>query len=105
MTCAKATVTCTIHSSSGRLIGEGSNACANPQSRCPRQRGEGYEKCTSICDQQGHAELQALADMKTRNVLSLLPKFAIIKGHTYACQHCQEALFSAGVEWLKVRAK
>lgn len=105
MTCAKVTVTCTVTSYSGRVIGIGTNACANPQPSCPRKRGEGYEKCTSICDQQGHAEVQALKDMVTRNVLGLKPYMAVVVGHTYACQHCQEALFGAGLSWLKVRAK
>jgi hypothetical protein len=102
MTCAKTTVTCTIYSYSGRVIGEGTNACANPQPKCPRKRGEDYEKCTTVCGQQGHAEVQALADMTTRNVLGLKPFQAVVKGRTYACQHCQEALYGAGLSWLKV---
>jgi deoxycytidylate deaminase len=96
--CAKTTVTCVITAADGRRF-IGTNACANPQPKCPREPGEGYAKCVSICQQQGHAEVQALraagphADGAT----------AELYGHTYACQACQEALYAAGVKWIGVR--
>jgi pyrimidine deaminase RibD-like protein len=56
-------------------------------------------KCTTVCQQQGHAEVQALrlAGAKARGAT------AVITGHTYACRECQEALFSAGVLFIGVR--
>ena len=95
--CAKTTVTCEIISPSG-LTYVGTNACGNPQPVCPREPDEGYEKCKSICDQQGHAEVQALRLAGDDAVGGM----ATLRGHTYACQECQEALFGAGIAWLAV---
>jgi hypothetical protein len=99
MTCAKTTVRCTLVTPGGEHI-VGTNACANPQEICPRAPGEGYEKCTSICDQRGHAEVQAvaIAGEKARGAR------AYIEGHTYACMACQHALFGAGVLSLSIGA-
>ena len=95
--CAKQVVKCTIISPDGELfIGE--NFCKTPQEVCPRLDGEGYEKCISICNQVGHAEIEALklAGDKARGGT------AIIHGHTYSCRSCQEALFAAGIEALSI---
>ncbi len=93
--CAKTVVTCTLVTPSGEKV-VGRNDCLNPQIACPRGPGEGYEKCDSICGQQGHAEVQALraAGEKARGAT------AYIEGHTYACQSCQHALFDAGVRFI-----
>lgn len=90
--CAKATVRCTLVTPNGERI-VGTNRCANPQATCPRAPGEGYEKCTTVCRQQGHAEQVAvqLAGEKARG------SRAFLEGHTYACMNCQHALFGAGV--------
>lgn len=92
MTCAKVTVICRILHR-GEVIATGTNACSNPQTVCPRAPGEGYEKCSSVCGQKGHAEIQALAALKAP-----IPRgaFAQVTGHTYVCQGCQEALYAAG---------
>lgn len=95
--CAKAVIKCTIVSIDGkRFIGE--NWCANPQEVCPRDVGEGYEKCISICKQEGHAEVVAvkLAGEAAKGAR------AFLEGHTYACMNCQHALFGAGVESLSL---
>lgn len=92
MTCAKARVFLTLTNPDGRSW-TGENWCNNPQEVCPRSPGEDYTKCKTICKQTGHAELDALrlagdgAEGAT----------AILKGHTYACRECQEAMFGAGV--------
>jgi deoxycytidylate deaminase len=95
--CAKATVTCEIVAVDGQRF-LGTNYCNNAQSICPREEGEGYEKCKSICDQVGHAEVVAvgLAGDNAKGAT------AYLSGHTYACQHCQESLFGAGVAFLSV---
>lgn len=64
-----------------------------PWAVCPREPGEGYEKCTSICRQAGHAEAVAvrMAGDFARGAR------AYLQGHTYACMACQHALFGAGV--------
>jgi hypothetical protein len=97
MTCAKKRVICSIMTSHGQqFIGE--NLCENPQETCPREPGEGYEKCKSICRQGGHAEIAALekAGAQAKGAV------AVLSGHTYACQECQEALFGAGIISLRV---
>lgn len=77
----------------------GENWCANPQPVCPREPGEDYTKCVTICQQEGHAESVAvrLAGELARG------GYALLRGHSYACQSCQEKLFAAGVLWLGVR--
>lgn len=88
--CAKTTVKCTIISPSGSWTG--TNACRNPQPTCPRGPGEGYEKCKSICDQIGHAEIVALqaAGESARGGVAWVEYF-------YVCGSCQKALDEAGV--------
>lgn len=95
--CAKATVTCTIVAADGERF-YGTNYCRNAQPVCPRAPGEGYDKCQTVCDQRGHAEIVALAmaGEKAKGAR------AYLRGHTYACQPCQEALFGAGVISLSV---
>lgn len=90
--CAKTTVTCTLIACDGRHY-IGTNYCKNAQSVCPRAPGEGYEKCVSICNQAGHAEIVALG----RAGQSAKGARAYVLGHTYACRECQEALYAAGV--------
>ena len=95
--CAKRLVACEITATDGRVY-QGENWCANPQKVCPRELGEDYTKCKTICQQEGHAELVALrltGDAAKGATAHLI-------GHTYACQECQEALFGAGVKYLRV---
>lgn len=95
--CAKATVRCTLIAPDGsRFVGE--NWCANPQPVCPRVPGEGYEKCKTICQQEGHAEVVAVRVAGSKAAGTR----AYLEGHTYACQNCQETLFGAGVLSLTV---
>lgn len=97
--CAKVTVRCTlVAADGGRIVG--TNYCRNPQQVCPRAPGEGYEKCTSICDQAGHAEAVAVALAGTR----ARGTRAYLECHTYACMACQHALFGAGVVSFSVGA-
>src|SRR5690606_18069879 len=59
MTCAKAVVKARLVTTSG-LVFEGENTVTRPQAQCPRAEGEGYDKCTSVCGQLGHAEAMAI---------------------------------------------
>lgn len=92
MTCAKQRVRVTLTHPDGRQwIGE--NRCRNPQATCPRAPGEDYTKCRTVCDQVGHAELDALqqAGEHARGCI------ASLEGHSYYCMPCQHSLFAAGV--------
>lgn len=95
--CAKQRVTCTLYAADGQqFIGE--NLCQTPQRFCPRLPGEGYEKCKTVCNQLGHAEVLAVqaAGEHAKGAM------AILTGHDHACADCQRTLFAAGVEWLRV---
>lgn len=98
MTCAKIVVKCKITSKCGKeFIGE--NHCQNPQPKCPRNDGEGYEKCKSICLQGGHAEIDAI----NKAVGYTEGATAELSGHNHFCRECQLALFGAGVKYLTIK--
>lgn len=89
--CAKARVKCTIVTEEGyRFVGE--NACRNPQHVCPREPGEDYTKCRLICEQDGHAEIMALA--KAREWAVGATAYVEFKR---VCDACAYALTKAGV--------
>lgn len=95
MTCAKQTVTATIITPDGqRFIG--TNFARNPQPTCPRadmSTGVGYELCRSICQQEGHAEVNAIAAAGGSATGATL----YLEGHTYACDPCKLACQRAGI--------
>lgn len=93
--CAKQTVKATIIAADGgRFVG--TNHCMTPQATCARAglpTGVGYDLCKSICQQDAHAEVNAIriaADDAKGATLYL-------EGHTYACQSCQDAAKTAGI--------
>lgn len=90
--CARRTVRCTLVTPDGKHV-VGENWCKNPQPTCPREKGEDYAKCISVCEQMGHAEVVAV---QSAGELARGAR-AYIEGHTYACRECQETLFNAGV--------
>lgn len=100
--CAKRRVICELRwiaedGLPGRAIGE--NSCANPQAVCPRQPGEGYDKCQSICQQSGHAEIEAL-----RNAGPCAKgAHAHLTGHYWICEPCGRALLEAGVASVRIQ--
>jgi deoxycytidylate deaminase len=95
--CAKRRVTCTITAYDGQRF-TGENDCANPQEVCPRAPDEGYEKCKSICQQAGHAEIEALkaAGAKAEGAV------ADLFGHYWMCEPCGRAMLEAGIVWVSV---
>lgn len=97
MTCAKQTVLCKLVFEDGDHV-VGTNWCDRPQEACPRDPGEDYTKCKTVCGQRGHAETIALRLAGARAQGAR----AFVYGHTYACRDCQEALFGAGVVSLSI---
>ena len=95
--CVKTTVKCVIITNNNKIF-TGSNYCNNPQEKCPRDIGEDYTKCKTICKQEGHAEMVTLKkagnNAKGSNVY--------IEGHDHYCRDCQIALFKAGVKSLSI---
>jgi len=80
----------------GRAV-TGENWCENPQPECPREPGEGYDKCHAVCQQLGHAEEVAL-DMARAAGFTLKDAVAVIAGHEHVCNGCRAALAAAGVK-------
>lgn len=95
--CAKQKVLCILWKRDSIWIGE--NYCRNSQEVCPREPGEGYEKCKSICDQVGHAEEVALSRAREH----AKGCSAELVGHDHYCASCQRQLFAAGVVSLSIR--
>lgn len=95
--CAKRAVRCEIVDLRGNTF-VGKNDCANPQSVCPRLPGEGYEKCASICDQAGHAEIEALRAAGGHAAGAR----AFLVGHYWICEPCGRALREAGVASIEI---
>lgn len=102
--CAKAQVSCRIVWINPRTgnwnEALGTNACANPQKVCPRVPGEGYEKCKTVCQQEGHAEEVALRKVRERGVdlRQMAAVQAYLRGHHYCCADCATKLRDAGVK-------
>lgn len=95
MTCAKRHVTCTIRTLDGEIV-TGTNECRYPQTSCPREAGEGYLKCLTICGQHAHAEIMATADAVAAG-FKLEGATAVISGHNYACAICCDVLHTNGI--------
>lgn len=99
--CAKRRVSCAIAIHGCNVIFEGENDCANPQPTCPREPGEGYEKCRSICQQGEHAEIKALAAAQAAG-WNVRGAIAYLHGHYYVCEPCGQALLDAGIAQLHI---
>jgi hypothetical protein len=98
--CAKRQVLCTIFARSGAVV-RGENACATPQPTCPREAGEGYEKCKAVCGQGDHAERDAIAKARAAGI-DLRGAHAALTGHYWMCEPCGRALHDAGVVTITV---
>lgn len=100
--CAKRRVVCYLYQQGEEQFNiRGENDCANPQTKCPRAPGEGYEKCRSICQQDDHAELMALRKAKALGV-DLKGASAMISGHYWICEPCGKALQDAGIRHITI---
>jgi deoxycytidylate deaminase len=99
MTCAKRQVECVITTAEPgpRMWFRGRNDCERPQTICPREPGEDYTKCKTICRQGDHAELAALKSAREAGA-DLYGSTATVFGHYWICEPCGAALRDAGVK-------
>jgi len=72
----------------------GRNLCDNPQSECPRRKGEDYEKCKTVCNQDGHAEIEAVKAARGRARGGIM----YLIGHDHCCDSCLGVMREAGIE-------
>jgi len=70
----------------------GGNFCTNSQSTCPREAGEGYEKCFSICGQLGHAEAVAIRLLIAHGVKPDKVAHVDVYNHEGPCDACRRLL-------------
>ena len=57
---------------------------------CPRAKGEGYYKCTSVCQQKGHAETEAIRKaIEARHNIENANLY--LMGHYRICGPCKAA--------------
>lgn len=89
--CAKRRTQAVLTATDGRVFAA-ENVCLNPQPVCPREPGEGYEKCRTVCQQTAHAEAQVIA------MAGPAAKGArMVCSHWYACAPCEALCRAAGV--------
>ena len=94
MNCAKQITTCTITTVCGKKY-YGENDCLVKQDKCPREEGEGYDKCKSVCFQIGHAE-----EVAVHNALKAGAKLEGATaeiGHHRICDNCNNLLANHGI--------
>lgn len=104
--CLKQVVKALIYQRGEKLLLVAYNDIENESvSECPRQgmlSGEGYELCKSICNQQGHAEIQAV-DKAIELGIDLSDCYLVIEGHSYICNECQSYMRKHGLTYWMVR--
>ena len=101
--CLKQVVKASIYNYNHELLLVAYNYIENDSvTECPRKdmkTGEGYELCASICNQKGHAEIQAVNKANQLGI-DLLDCYLVLEGHTYICDTCIDYMELYGLlEW------
>lgn len=88
---------CAILIDKNGKIAVGQNLISNSEvSECPREKGENYEKCISICRQEGHAETMVIQNALERN-MELKGSILYLIGHNRICDNCQAGCDKHGI--------
>lgn len=106
-TCQKRVTVCELYDWNGMLLCRESNRC-NPDGICCRlgviQNKDNYDK-NSNCNWT-HAEIMAISALPKHLSGGIIkPHKAIVYGHDFICDSCEEALKDAGVEELIIESK
>lgn len=96
MTCAKVVVRATLTTRAGNKY-HGENRCNCPQPTCPREPGEGYDKCWLICDQPYHAEGEAIKLANEKN--DPVEGAHMVVYHKKICEYCRWSMESLGITY------
>ena len=99
MTCAKVRVFAILLTTDGKTY-TGSNDVLDRQLVCPREPGEDYAKCLSICRQPGHAEMVAITQAINRGSPIRHGKIFVF-GNT-PCTGCMEAMTKHQITWTSI---
>lgn len=82
-------------------IWEATNYRTAHEGACPREPGEGYEKCDSICGQSGHAEENLIRHLREAIEADTIGPDDIsgtmFIDHFYACDDCRAAAAALGI--------
>lgn len=95
-TCQKRITVCVIYDRDGDVLSVESNRCDPEGGRCHRMgliQTKGDYDTTSQCNWT-HAEMMALKSLPEGSK----PYCAVIYGHTFLCDPCEQSLKEAGVE-------
>ena len=99
-TCQKRPVVCILLSKEGRVVSSGANTCDPPNGICSRlgvvQTKANYDT-TSTCNWI-HGEEIAIKNLPE----GFKPYRAVLKGHEFFCQPCEDKLKEIGVEEFEV---
>lgn len=100
--CLKQNVVATLFTVKGEVF-VGTNRCQNPQTVCPRdvqgmKSGEGYHLCKEVCQQEAHAEVDAVRQAGEKALGAVIH----LTGHSYACDNCKSVTSLAGAT-IKIR--
>lgn len=102
--CYKREVCAVIVDKNGK-IATGQNLIYNSTvTECPRAKGEGYEKCKTVCLQLGHAETEAIKHAKLRK-MDLVGANIYLTGHHRICDNCKAACDAEGLNVIIVNGE
>lgn len=94
--CLKADVMAMIVDHVGQ-VATGTNEIQNEfVKKCPRELGEDYTKCKTICQQESHAEIAAIKKAKERGLILEGSKL-YLTGHNKPCYNCRKACEKEGI--------
>ena len=100
--CLKQSVFAMLETSCGTKV-FGSNKMMNTEvTECPRElqgyvSGAGYHLCKEVCQQQAHAEVDAINSAKDQGLDISGAKLSLV-GHTYCCDGCLGDMTLHGID-------
>lgn len=99
-TCLKRATACEIRDREGNTLSFESNRCNPPEGKCARVgmiQGKAEYPSQSSCNWE-HAEIRAIKALPEGSK----PYRAILYGHLFFCNNCEDALRRAGCEQLDI---
>ncbi len=103
--CIKQSVYAMIEVGDNKIFG--SNKMLNDEIKeCPRDlqgyvSGAGYHLCKDICQQDSHAEVDAIKNAERLGIDTNGGKLTLV-GHTYCCDPCKSAMELAGITEVEI---